>query len=171
MRYILLTLGLPAFVSVWSGRDFPTDKRRLTKKIKCTIRPAWSTLDHVSTPCNFCCCCGFPLGWIVSGLFSPSICPLELNNGVCMVDNGVRITKGGDGGGVVQCGAMELWSYGGGGGGGGGGAELCVIQPGRPWSPLACRRHTAGRAWPPPRPPGRVMVMFRLSNICNTSLG
>ena len=72
----------------------------------------WSTLDHVSTPCNFCCCCGFPLGWIVSGLFSPSICPLELNNGVCMVDNGVRITKGGDGGGVVQCGAMELWSYG-----------------------------------------------------------
>ena len=47
----------------------------------------------------------------LSRLFS-TICPPELNNGVCMVDNGVGITKehywrllGGDGG-VVHCGVV-----------------------------------------------------------------
>ena len=81
----------------------------------------WSTLDHVS-PGIFLVVASELVA--LSRLFS-TICPPELNNGVCMGDNGVGITKehywrllGGDGGvvhcgvvwcGVVWCGTLWWW--------------------------------------------------------------
>ena len=53
-------------------------------------RTAWSTSDHVSTRIFLVVASELVA---VSGIFLPTICPSELNNGVCMVDNGVRITK------------------------------------------------------------------------------